>query len=151
MAPSPAAPQPSASAHNATETWLLLEQLVARHRLAWRQHILTRITMPFNRFYALASIAARPGTNSELADRLGLDAPGASTVVRDLARHGLIHRSPDPQDKRRKIISLTPAGSAAMADVRSAPLSFTPFRNLTDAERHTLHELLLKASADETE
>lgn len=88
-------------------------------------------------------------TNRQLAERLDVDAAAASVLVKDLEEHGLVTRTPSEQDKRSKIARLTPAGEAAMADLRTRELGFDAFAGLTDPERLILHQLLAKLQQTE--
>ena len=54
-------------------------------------------------------------TLRQLADANGVDAPYATLVVDKLEAHGLVERRPHPDDKRRKLVTLTAAGRAAIA------------------------------------
>jgi DNA-binding MarR family transcriptional regulator len=59
---------------------------------------------------------------SALAGQVGVDVSVASRQVSALSRAGYVHRRPDPVDGRASLISLSPAGAAALAhtrDVRS--------------------------------
>jgi DNA-binding MarR family transcriptional regulator len=59
---------------------------------------------------------------SALAARVGVDVSVASRQVSALERSGYVRRRPDPVDGRASLISLSPAGAAALAhtrDVRS--------------------------------
>jgi DNA-binding MarR family transcriptional regulator len=60
---------------------------------------------------------ARDGQMSlrELAERRRMDEPTACRVVDTLVRRRLVRSSPDPADRRRSRLALTPSGSA-MAD-----------------------------------
>jgi DNA-binding MarR family transcriptional regulator len=55
-----------------------------------------------------------PRTLSELADANGTDAPYATLIVDKLEAHGLVERQPHPEDRRRKLVALTPAGHNAV-------------------------------------
>lgn len=47
---------------------------------------------------------------TELAERLGIDAPGVTRKVQQLEREGLLARAADPDDARAMRLTLTPAG-----------------------------------------
>lgn len=67
------------------------------------------------RIRALLAIAhGNPLTLSELADKLNVDAPYATLIVNHLEAIGLASRSPDPDNRRRKLVSPTAAGEAAV-------------------------------------
>jgi len=51
-----------------------------------------------------------PPSTHALRDRLGLDSGYLSRLLRRLERDGLIQVSPDPGDRRRRLVSLTEAG-----------------------------------------
>lgn len=54
----------------------------------------------------------QPGvTSSELAQALGVAAPTTSGLVDRLVRHGLLRRTDDPNDRRRRRLQLTEAGT----------------------------------------
>lgn len=56
-----------------------------------------------------------PATLRELADANGVDAPYTTLIVDKLEAHGLVERRPHPDDRRRKLVTLTAAGHAAIA------------------------------------
>ncbi len=68
------------------------------------------------RFRLLDALEAGARTVSELADATGVDQPRASRLVADAAERGLLRRGVDPQDARRAVIELTPAGRDHLAD-----------------------------------
>jgi DNA-binding MarR family transcriptional regulator len=57
---------------------------------------------------ALEQIRGGPVTVGELASRLGLTLPTVSGVLADLDRGGLVERRPDPADRRRTIVQISP-------------------------------------------
>lgn len=61
-----------------------------------------------------------PATSSEMAkqDRISPQSMGATLAV--LEQRGLIERRKDPQDGRRVVLSITPAGRQVVNDRRSA-------------------------------
>jgi DNA-binding MarR family transcriptional regulator len=56
-----------------------------------------------------------PMTLSQLAARTGVDAPYATLIVDQLEARGLVERSPHPEDRRRRLVTLTVAGRDAIA------------------------------------
>jgi DNA-binding MarR family transcriptional regulator len=56
-----------------------------------------------------------PLTLRELAEVIGADAPYTTTIVDKLEEHGYVERLPHPEDRRRKLVTLTPAGHEAIA------------------------------------
>jgi DNA-binding MarR family transcriptional regulator len=61
---------------------------------------------------ALQQLRDGPLSVSELASRLDLTLPTVSGVLTDLDRAGFVTRQPDPADRRRTIVQITPAQSA---------------------------------------
>lgn len=66
--------------------------------------------MSFLRAKLLTKLLAGDRTVTELADILASDAPYVSLNVRELEKRGLVIRTEDPDDRRRRIIGLTDAG-----------------------------------------
>jgi DNA-binding MarR family transcriptional regulator len=76
-----------------------------------------------------------PASQAALGRRTGIDRSDVVAALNELADRGLIQRSPDPDDRRRNIITITPAGThqlrrleQILADVQDellAPLSPT--------------------------
>ena len=56
-----------------------------------------------------------PLTLSQLAAANNVDAPYATLIVDKLEAHGLVERQPHPEDRRRKLVTLTAAGHDAIA------------------------------------
>lgn len=56
-----------------------------------------------------------PLTLRQIAEANGVDAPYATLIVDKLEAHGLVERHPHPDDRRRKLVTLTRAGHAAVA------------------------------------
>jgi DNA-binding MarR family transcriptional regulator len=66
--------------------------------------------MPLGPARLLFEIGAAPATTRGLRDRLGLDSGYLSRLLRRLEEEGLIDVTPDPGDRRRRLVSLTEAG-----------------------------------------
>ncbi|HWJ68802.1 MAG TPA: MarR family transcriptional regulator [Sphingobium sp.] len=58
------------------------------------------------------------GTLTSLAERLGVVGPTLVGMLNTLQREGLIARKRDSQDRRSRLITLTPAGEQAMLKMR---------------------------------
>ncbi len=65
---------------------------------------------------ALEQLRGGPVTVSELASRLGLTLSTVSGVLADLDRAGLVERSPDPGDRRRTIVQITPGQAGVISE-----------------------------------
>ncbi|MET9874208.1 MarR family transcriptional regulator [Actinacidiphila glaucinigra] len=96
----------------ATRVWRDLRTLVLE-RNERRREVADALGMSFFRVKALRRIAADPVTPGDLAADLMTDRPYITLVVDDLARRGLVERTPHPRDRRRKLLSVTPAGASA--------------------------------------
>lgn len=60
-----------------------------------------------------------PVSLRDLAEALGSDAPYATVIVDQLARAGMVARTAHPDDRRRRLVVLTPAGEAAVAKAQA--------------------------------
>src|SRR5690349_2776005 len=75
-------------------------------------------------FRALAFIRRHPGASlSDVAEHLGLTLPAASTLVDNLVARDLISRAPNPENRRRVTLTLTPPGQAAFAAAHADTLA----------------------------
>jgi DNA-binding MarR family transcriptional regulator len=63
----------------------------------------------------LFQLRGGPATLSQLAEANGVDAPYATLIVDKLEARGLVERRPHPDDRRRKLVTLTAAGHSAIA------------------------------------
>jgi MarR family transcriptional regulator, lower aerobic nicotinate degradation pathway regulator len=52
-----------------------------------------------------------PASQAALGRRIGIDRSDIVATVNDLAASGLIERTPDPADRRRNVITITPQGT----------------------------------------
>ncbi|HEU5047571.1 MAG TPA: MarR family transcriptional regulator [Rickettsiales bacterium] len=56
-----------------------------------------------------------PPAMKDVAYVLAMDRTTLTAALKPLERRGLVHIAPDPNDKRSKLLSLTPAGSELLA------------------------------------
>lgn len=77
-----------------------------------RAEVAEVLGMSFIRSKALRRLAAGPLRMSELTAKLATDKPYTTLIVDDLERRGLVVRSVHPDDRRCKIVTITPAGLA---------------------------------------
>jgi DNA-binding MarR family transcriptional regulator len=100
------------------------------------------------RVKSLLWLAEGPLTLSGLAEAVGVDAPYTTLIVDSLEQRGLVERQPDPEDRRRKLVSLTPLGKEAVARVSRIQHEPPPgFGNLSPAELDTLEALIRRLAA----
>ncbi len=60
--------------------------------------------------------ASGPVSVKDLADSLGLDHSTVSRLLGELEEDGLVERGSDPEDRRRRTVTLTPLGKAVGAE-----------------------------------
>jgi DNA-binding MarR family transcriptional regulator len=97
----------------ARRAWRAMSELVLDHD---RKVAVSRaLGLSWTRALALRRLAAEPLTLSALAAQLTADPPYVTLMVDDLEERGLVERRPHPDDRRAKLVSLTPAGRAAVA------------------------------------
>jgi DNA-binding MarR family transcriptional regulator len=65
-----------------------------------------------------------PLTPSEVATRERIQRPTVTRVLGRLEDAGLVARTRDPQDGRSSLVSITPAGSQLLAELRSRKTAF---------------------------
>lgn len=96
------------------------------------------------RFRMLDALEAGPRTVSEVAAATGVDQPRASRLVADAAERGLVRRSTDPQDARRAVVELTPAGRAFLHSAHASRRDAveTALAGFSSAEREEFALLL---------
>jgi DNA-binding MarR family transcriptional regulator len=51
-----------------------------------------------------------PSSQADLGRRTSIDRSDVVAALNELADRGLVRRSPDPEDRRRNVITITPAG-----------------------------------------
>jgi DNA-binding MarR family transcriptional regulator len=101
------------------------------------------------RVKALLWLAEGPMSLSALAEAVRVDAPYATLIVDSLEERSLVERRPDPADRRRKLVALTPEGKEAAQRVLRIKSEPPPgFANLSAAELDTLEELMRRITAD---
>jgi DNA-binding MarR family transcriptional regulator len=86
---------------------------------------------------------------SKLAELLAVDMSVTSRHVAHLAEGGWIDRSPDPADKRSRIVHLTPAGTARLEElsVRTTQLLADRLADWSDDEVAQLTRLMTRLRA----
>jgi MarR family transcriptional regulator, lower aerobic nicotinate degradation pathway regulator len=92
-------------------------------------------------------------TQSAVAEALQYDPSQLVAHLDRLEAGGFIERRRDPKDRRRQMVSLTPAGRKQLAAFRTLvhQLEDEFLAALDDGERAALHELLLKIATQRDE
>ena len=85
-------------------------------------------------------------TQQELEGALWVDANGVVLLLNELEAAGWSVRQRDPEDRRRHLVEMTPAGSEALkrAEAAREDLEREMLSDMTPAERATLYDLLHK-------
>lgn len=80
-----------------------------------------------------------------LASDMGCDASNITGIADRLEERGLIERQPGEQDRRVKLLVLTPAGDQLRSELAARLGETAPvMTQLSEPERETLYSLLLK-------
>ncbi|MFD0204924.1 MULTISPECIES: MarR family winged helix-turn-helix transcriptional regulator [Saccharothrix] len=94
-----------------TASWLLGQATTQAHRLV--SEALGAVDARRYHYSLLAALDEfGPASQADLGRRGGLDRSDVVATVNELADKGFVERRPDPGDKRRNIVSVTPSGTA---------------------------------------
>jgi len=128
--------------------------LLARIGLGFKSKVLAKLDEagfdPYH-YSSLVILDERPRqTQAMMADACALDPSRLVAVLDSLEERSLIERKRDPEDRRRHIVTITPAGKRQLARLREIvkELEDEFFGALDATERKQLHELLVKVAAD---
>lgn len=95
----------------------------------------------------LSKVTGKPGIEqNSLAGRLNIDRNTASLLVEQLAKKGLVERRVNGDDRRARLLSLTPKGEKLYAQLRPAHLAANEciLAPITPRERKLLISLLIR-------
>ncbi|GAA4235217.1 hypothetical protein GCM10022254_41990 [Actinomadura meridiana] len=129
-------------------SWLISKASARAHRL-----IGEAMAAAGGRAYHFAILAALeeygPDSQVRIGQRCGIDQSDMHAMLKELTEQGHVARSPDPNDRRRNLITLTPVGRQRL-DELDATLSTVQdnlLNALSPAERDHLTALLARALA----
>jgi DNA-binding MarR family transcriptional regulator len=129
----------------AKPSWLISEVSRLAHPL-----LTDRLATAGSRGYHYRLLAALaefgPASQASLGRRTGMDRSDVAAAVTELAGRGLAARTPDPADRRRNVITITPAGTAHLRrlDELLAGVQDELLAPLSPAERQQLIRLLTR-------
>jgi MarR family transcriptional regulator, lower aerobic nicotinate degradation pathway regulator len=128
-------------------TWLISRTYARSHALLNDGFAASGTGLRSYHYRLLASLEeSGPTSQADLGRYAGVDRSDVVTVLGELERLGLVQRTVDPSNRRRNIVSLTPAGRKQLRaldevidDVQQRVLA-----PLSDNERRQLTKLLRK-------
>ncbi|WP_116248448.1 MarR family winged helix-turn-helix transcriptional regulator [Nocardiopsis sp. FIRDI 009] len=87
-----------------------------------------------------------PASQATLSRRTGIHRSDLVAVINELADRDLVERRPDPEDRRRNVVSLTPAGARWLSHLDDLLRSLQDdlLRPLSGPEREQLVDLLTR-------
>ncbi|MER7394916.1 MarR family winged helix-turn-helix transcriptional regulator [Streptomyces sp. NPDC000151] len=129
----------------ALPSWLLGRAAARGHRLV--AEALAREGMRMMHHAVLSAVAELgPVSQADLGRSLSIDPKDMVTIVNDLVAEELVTRAPDPGDRRKNAVTISPAGSRTLrrtqklGDAANAELTAA----LSPAERDQLVDLLTR-------
>ncbi|MEY9890540.1 DNA-binding MarR family transcriptional regulator [Catenulispora sp. MAP12-49] len=129
---------------------LLMPRLVARAKRIPPPQELRDLTLgPRHLSLLVFLLLDGPMTVNDLATRLQVAPTTASLVIAELSRKGVLERTEDDADRRRRIVSITPAAQPAIQAwlAPGAEAWRRALGPLTPAQRRTVVETLLAYEA----
>ena len=127
----------------ASRVWAALHEFVAGQDR--RRALRAALDLGPARVEVLIKLVDGPMTLREIARAAEIDPPAATVGVDQLEARGLVHRTPHPDDNRRKFVHLTDAGRDAaqrgQAILNEPPLALT---NLDPDDLARLDEILTR-------
>ena len=128
--------------------WLNL--IARRYRTQLNEH-LRRIGQTQARWDALfwISVAKEGATQSELAERIGVEGPTLVRMLNRLEQEGVVERQGAKDDRRAKTIRMKPAAERALAQIAalSGPFRDELLQDVSDEELQTCLKVLSKVMA----
>jgi DNA-binding MarR family transcriptional regulator len=105
---------------DAAQVWALMRDFVERHspRHRLRQALGDGLAKGRSKVQVLLMLGEGPRSLSDIAEAQRIDKPYATAIVDQLEQLGLATRTSDPDDRRRKVVTLTGAGRSAVVIAR---------------------------------
>jgi DNA-binding MarR family transcriptional regulator len=97
-------------------SWLISKTSIQAHRL-----IIDAMAGVQGRAYHFAILAVLeefgPASQVTIGQRCGIDRSDMHAMVNELAEQGLVVRAPDPTNRRRNVITMTPGGKKRLEEL----------------------------------
>jgi len=126
-------------------SWLIGKTSARAHRLV--KEAMTAFGAHAYHFAILAALDEfEPQSQAQIGQRCGIDQSDMHAMLAELVEQGHVRRVPDPDDRRRNLITLTAAGRQRMVelDAALAGVQDDVFGVLSDEERKLLVEMLTR-------
>ncbi|MDF2829045.1 MAG: transcriptional regulator, MarR family [Mycobacterium sp.] len=132
----------------ADDVWRAMAAVVFDNRDGWKRDVIETSGLPFSRIRVLRRLARKAMSLREIAEATMMDAPAATVAINDLEDRGLVVRTPDPADRRSKLVSLTQAGCDVVARIDRVEDPAPPsIAALSDDDLRALRDVLAKLTA----
>ena len=127
----------------------LLKRLGMEIKEAYREAFEEAGASPFHYSVLAVLEESPPETQATIADSLGYDRSWLVGLLDELEEKGLIERRRDPDDRRRHLVTLLPAGKQQLAELRaiSKRVEDEFLAPLDTEQRASLHLLLRQLAA----
>jgi DNA-binding MarR family transcriptional regulator len=126
-------------------TGFLLARTGAIARQQWGRMLAERRLTP-HQFAVLAALHEKGAIGQRrLSALIGIDPRNVVPIIDSLVERGLVGRTVDPGDRRRRVLALTASGHGAIGDLNAAGAEIERhfFRTLPVGDRRALHRILL--------
>jgi DNA-binding MarR family transcriptional regulator len=97
-------------------SWLVNQVAIAGNRLVAEG--LSGVAMRRHHYALLAALdEAGPASQADLGRRIMVDRSDMVATVNELGEQGLVERAPDPTDRRRNVVTITPTGRKRLREL----------------------------------
>lgn len=141
----PAGGGPAEPADLRSSSGYLLARLGAESRRRWARMLADHGLTPHHFGILMTLDHLGVAHQRRLSQLVGIDPRNAVPLLDLLQQRGLIERTGDPADRRRRAIALTPAGQKMLNELRQAAdaVEADMLKDLDDHQQASLHRLLL--------
>lgn len=132
--------------HSVTDSTGFLLGWVASHASEVFASALAEVGLTAHQLGVMTLLIDGPKKQARLSEQLEVFQPVMVTLINELETAGLVRREPHPRDRRAVEVHLEAAGyeRLARADAVMAAATDRIFGRLPDADRDTLHRILLQ-------